>query len=205
MGDWYSVEVHDFDSHGGRNMLRRYYNDSPAEALMEIYPDHDWKPWNFKQAPKICWQSLSLQKSFLETIQKEISASYPSNFTWSAVTVDEVRRRGGGGLLDRYGGSLADLLTNALRISAEEIRDIKQSKNFWKREENLRKAMRVLEEQLAVRSPEDWYSISAATVKLNLGGGSLLKTHGSLRAVLQAAYPQHFWDQNRFRDSSSIS
>lgn len=35
--------------HGGSTLLHNYYKNSPARALMAIYPEYNWRPWQFEQ------------------------------------------------------------------------------------------------------------------------------------------------------------
>jgi hypothetical protein len=198
MTDWYSITVADFDSHGGRTMLRHYYNDSPADALLQIYPDHDWEPWRFSQAPKSCWSSPVIQRQFLEALLKEETRDNP-DFSWAQLSAEQIRRKGGSGLLDRFNGSVSLLLSTVLHVPESDLRNQRKvSNNFWTTQTSAVAITRDLESRLCVRSPEDWYKVTASAIRQHNGGKIILEKFGSIEGLVAAAYPQHGWQPLRF-------
>jgi len=41
--------------------LSGYYSDSPVKLIMSVYPQHDWKPWKFVNAPGSFWKDVRNQ------------------------------------------------------------------------------------------------------------------------------------------------
>lgn len=52
MENWYHITVEIFCTNRGRILLENYYNNSPSQAIIAIYPEHNWQPWNFHVLPK---------------------------------------------------------------------------------------------------------------------------------------------------------
>ena len=52
--DWYGVETRFFMDIGVGSVLSSYGN-SHIRALASIFPEHDWKPWNFRKIPRDFW------------------------------------------------------------------------------------------------------------------------------------------------------
>ena len=47
MDDWYKLSVEDISKNGGGGLLRRYYQSSLVQALINIYPEHNWQMEKF--------------------------------------------------------------------------------------------------------------------------------------------------------------
>lgn len=47
--DWYKASSLDIAENGGKNILALYGN-SVIDALLDIYPEYDWKIYKFKRA-----------------------------------------------------------------------------------------------------------------------------------------------------------
>lgn len=200
MQDWYSVTLADFASHGGRSMLRHYYHDSPAEAIMFIYDSHTWLPWRFQQAPRSCWSSSAAQLQFIRFAAEKLGIQH--NDGWQKITASDIRNLGGGGLLDRYNGSVQQLLSATLHTQQSYLGPQKASQGFWNHDTNVIGAVKELEAALNIQQPADWYRIPGQKIRA-LGGTSLLQKYGSLESLLRHAYPSHLWDSILFSAGSS--
>lgn len=72
--DWYGVTTADIRKFGGKihdiymqytskhkigGTVLHYYSSSPSSALLDIYPEHDWKLWKFGRSYKPVWNDVS--------------------------------------------------------------------------------------------------------------------------------------------------
>src|SRR5689334_11764989 len=73
LDDWYNVTTEIILKHGGLSLLREYYNNSLSQALQTLYPEHNWLPWRFWQAPKGCWENKRNQKQFFDWLGEQLS------------------------------------------------------------------------------------------------------------------------------------
>ena len=77
--------------------------------------------------------------------------------------------------------------------------DQKLPDGYWDRIENQRSFMDWLGKELAFKEVEDWYKLTSKNIEDN-GGCTLLteKYNDSTFQLLQAVYPEHKWNSNRF-------
>ncbi len=71
---------------------------------MTVYPEHNWKIWNFGKLPQRYWHNKENQRHFLEQLGKELDVHTLDD--WYNVMSHHIKQKGGAGLLDLYGESL---------------------------------------------------------------------------------------------------
>lgn len=129
---WYSVSINLFrQNKGARNFSPKFfhtdsfssflllgggmlfveYKDSVANAIMDIFPEHDWAPWKFRQIPNGFWDREGSRRQFFDTIASELSVRKLED--WYSISVEEVRRLGGGALVTKRFYNLGDALKDA--------------------------------------------------------------------------------------------
>src|SRR5690349_21128292 len=102
--DWYQVTAEDFNRNGGGGLLRNSFGNSPSKALKSIYPDHEWKLWNFKTVPQGYWEKTENQRAFFDRLSKTLG--YECLEDWYNVTREDIIENRGGRLLnEHYNGS----------------------------------------------------------------------------------------------------
>lgn len=164
MEQWYDVTREVIQKHGGAGLLRSFYNDSPAKALQEIYPEHNWMPWKFRHVTKGLWDKRDHQKQFFEWLGKELG--YHSMDNWYSVTREDIDKHGGSGLLNAYFGN----------SPSRALQEIYPEHNWmpWKflkipkgqletLQSDLDKKIELLDwlsGKLSIRELDDWYRIS---------------------------------------------
>src|SRR5690349_20034692 len=52
MEHWYNVTVEDIYKNGGKRVLDYYYNGSLSDALLSIFPEHNWELDKFETKPR---------------------------------------------------------------------------------------------------------------------------------------------------------
>ena len=79
MDDWYNITVEDIVKFGGKALLSKYYNGSPSQAVQSVYPQYNWKLWNFKVAPHGYWEKVPEdifeQKKIVEWLGLQLAVS----------------------------------------------------------------------------------------------------------------------------------
>jgi len=48
LADWYKFTIEDFKKHGGSELMRKYFRNSPARVLQTVYPQHKFITQNFQ-------------------------------------------------------------------------------------------------------------------------------------------------------------
>ena len=115
-GDWYSVRKRDFYRHHGGGLLANYFADSPQQALHELYPDFDFKPWLFHSVPQNFWREPMHRLEFIDWLAAQLNVTSPED--WERVRSEDFHAHGGGGLLTfYYGGSIRRALQDVHRTS----------------------------------------------------------------------------------------
>ena len=69
------VKIKDFQSIGGSPLLRKF-NNSPYALLCSMFPEHEWLPWQFANAPKHYFDQVSNQKKFLEWAKNKLNKDW---------------------------------------------------------------------------------------------------------------------------------
>lgn len=62
---WYQISFDLVSERSGATLVQKYYSSSAANAVMEVFPEHNWQPWKFNISPKGWWDSLQNQRRFL--------------------------------------------------------------------------------------------------------------------------------------------
>eukprot|EP01114_Cavostelium_apophysatum_P001389 TRINITY_DN11199_c0_g1_i1.p1 TRINITY_DN11199_c0_g1~~TRINITY_DN11199_c0_g1_i1.p1 ORF type:complete len:588 (-),score=156.40 TRINITY_DN11199_c0_g1_i1:19-1782(-) len=190
--DWYKVRAFTIKDLGGAGLLRHYSN-CLAKALQTIFPDHDWKLWNFDIVPRGFWNDKANQLAFFEDIAKKLNVKKWED--WYRVEISDVKQLGGEYLLHRY---YHNVLLHALRAVYPEAPFL-----FWKFDEypsseweslaNQKLFLDFLFQKLSLKQTQDWYGVSSEVVT-KFGGGGLLRMYDdNLLRALAAVYPGEDW------------
>lgn len=85
------------------------YKNSPFYLFQQFFPSHDWLPWKFQEIPLPTgfWQSPENVNEYLGWLSKQLHIKTSKD--WNRVSVADLRRLGGAGLLNCY-GSFAEVL-----------------------------------------------------------------------------------------------
>src|SRR5580704_15557046 len=90
-------------------MLDRNFDGSLAKAMQTTYPEHEWLPWRFQQrvSPGY-WENKEHQKKFFDWLGKEMG--YTKMDDYYHVTVQAIKKYGGGPILDKHDHSFSKTL-----------------------------------------------------------------------------------------------
>jgi hypothetical protein len=153
--------------------LDRNYEGSLTKALQAVYPDHKWEPWQFAKVEDGFWDSIENQREFLASLHTPLGIFELAQ--WYRVTAHELKANGGRGLLQRYNGSMRDmLLATYPRHPWQEWRFLyKTTGNDTPveaedtRRHHLQGFMDNLAVKLSLKELDDWYRVSQKEVRRN--------------------------------------
>jgi hypothetical protein len=101
--DWYKITKDSIYRIGGGDLFEGK-DESLADILSEIYPNMEWKPWQFQRPPNGLWEDKKNRREFFDWMAKRSNIDHPDG--WYSITKSDIDEYGGGGLLKRYyGGS----------------------------------------------------------------------------------------------------
>lgn len=71
--DWYQVRMSKITKLGLNKALEPYQG-SLVSALLDVYPEHDWKPWKFEHihCPASYWRKFEHQKIFFDELSMKL-------------------------------------------------------------------------------------------------------------------------------------
>eukprot|EP01121_Diplochlamys_sp_Union-15-3_P001783 TRINITY_DN11551_c0_g1_i1.p1 TRINITY_DN11551_c0_g1~~TRINITY_DN11551_c0_g1_i1.p1 ORF type:complete len:459 (+),score=59.77 TRINITY_DN11551_c0_g1_i1:87-1463(+) len=192
--DWYNLNAEQVVRHGGKRLLYYYYNGSVVEALLSIYPQYQWKMWNFKQVPYNYWQNVDNHRLFFDDLGKSLGIKVQED--WYKITQKSIVNHGGKYLLARYyNGSPVQAITTVyshLEWNVFMFQNV--PKDYWKNKHNHKLFFDALGRKFNYSKPEDWYNISINDVA-GFGGSTLLEKyyHWSPVKAVMSIYPHFNW------------
>ena len=204
MEDWYKITADIINNNYG-NRLLKYYNSSTIHLLESIYPEIEWVPWKLKSTPKNHWKDTKHHKLYAEWLFKKLG--YKTMEDWYKISTNIIAQNYGGGLLaSKYKNSVIQFL-QAIYPEIEWVpwKFDKAPNAYWNDTKNHKIYMEWLFNKLDYKTMEDWYKITADTIKSNYGG-TLFGVYysSSIHKMLTTIYPDYNWDVSKFKKSYSI-
>jgi hypothetical protein len=78
--DWYGIKRSSFSKYGGRYMLKKYYEDAPSNAVMDLYPEHTWHIWRFDPVPRNFWKDVHLHAEYFIWMAARLNIKSPNEW-----------------------------------------------------------------------------------------------------------------------------
>ena len=142
--------------------------------------------------PRGYWSSLENQKHFLDELQNKLKIeSLIGNY--NKLSVSEIKKHGGSGLLKIYNSNLHQLLST-IYPSLSSSHKNRTKKNYWQDISIRRDFMDNLFSILNFTSFEHWKSISLEIIKKYGGNGLLAFYHNNISELLEDIYPNYAWE-----------
>jgi hypothetical protein len=192
--DWNKVKLKDIIREGGSRIMSKY-NQNVLEMLKVVYPEYPWSLEDREIHPQNYWSSLHHQKQFFDMISTKLQFEKLDDFY--TLSAPMIHRMGGGGLLNRYNGSVF----SALKVVYPEHDWDSTKWNFkkWNMiKQDLRSVLLYLIKYFQIRQQGDWYRISNVQLNQMAFCGSSIINHGGIRSILRKIYPDLSWEQKRF-------
>jgi len=204
--DWGKVSKQQIlENHGGSLLVM---HNSLRKALSENFPEIEWNPEWFPNAPKFesgFWNSTDNHRRFLVDLAKNLHIDNPKE--WGKVTRQKIIENNGGSLLHVYKSLQKALSANFPEIEWRSewfVHSQKFSGNFWASKENHRRFLEELAAKLEITEHKDWGKVSNQVLIEN-HGSSLLKIYKSLKNALTERFPEVEWKDEWFRVSHDNS
>lgn len=182
--DWASVGVVEVRAMGGVGMLSSY--GGMLQALQTAYPETYFDILSCRaKVSQGYWAERRHRRAFLEEVARKMGVRKPSD--WKNVLGSDIRKYGGGGLLDLFKGSVFALLNDAFPEQEMEEGTVRRSvpRGYWKKKENREKFLKELAKSLDIRSDKDWQRVTSGQIKAMGGTGLLYRYKDSVSALLE--------------------
>lgn len=203
MEDWYSLKKKHFEECGGAGLLVGIYKGSPTAFLNTVFPNELWLPWKFTNTPQGFWNSAENARFFFDWMAQQ--KEFKSIDGFYSVSQNEYRQYGGMGLQRKFNGSRLEMLKFAYPCKEWcEWKFHPRLPGYFDNLDNLRKAIKSIEKELGITTPEDWYQYTAHIIDEHLGSGLLAnKYKWSLSYLLATVYPDYSWKGYKFSKAPS--
>jgi hypothetical protein len=198
LDDFYNLSMDSVKMYGGASLLENFYGNTLTDAMQDIYPHHTWYAWKFSQNVKPrFWESNTQERIVLDLLGNQLGFKRMED--WYNVTVKQIREKGGSKLLRKYDNSPSKLVASVYNhhqwINANFN---SKPRGYWHREENQRKFLDELGQELGFKDMNDWYSISWKQI-IDTGASCLLKFYGgSPSKMVKSVYNSHEWKDEKF-------
>lgn len=193
--DWCAVTQTMVRRMGGGALLNQYngsWERARTDLLEECVPFLEQEnPWKRK--------SLEERKRFMRELGEELLIEGPGD--WKSVGKRQIREREGGrALLSLYGNALHRCFSALVPGYEVEEKRQKSGSHDWGSVEARRAFLQLLAKKHGVAEPSHWRSVTAAHVREEEGGSSLLRRYqGSVGALLVENFPELTITQVRTR------
>lgn len=165
--------------------LIKYYGQSPYKLMKNNFPEYDWKPWLFENMPRNFWQNKENVVWFFQWLSEQLHIKKLED--WYLIDTNMLQRYG------FYQCLYRSLLSMYPEYDWKSWLFSNPPKNMWNDENNLKKYFIWLSEQLNITKNEDWYKITAISLKKHNIGGMLIRKFGHLYDYLKYFVPDYDW------------
>lgn len=195
--DWKYLTYSSLREEKGTGLLARY-KSSVFDLLRDTFPEQELKEEDCLLRMRSChWQERENRRSFVLQMAGELGLSQPSD--WKAVSLKDVKDRGGSGLLAFYQADMVALLRDVYG-GGEEWTEYSCRRNVkaeqWEDTDYVRQFMLHIKRTLRVEDAADWARISAKQLAKHGGGGLLAAM--PLSDALRLSFPHENWEDVNF-------
>jgi hypothetical protein len=128
--------------------------------------------WMFEMAPKGFWQSKENEMKYFKWLEYELGVE--SIEDWYAVTLQQIKDRGGGKLIHNYFYSITKMLQHFYpNVEFDYWKFDHVPSGYWSERKNQRRFFDWLASQLNIKEVNDWYSVTQLELSKHGGNSSL--------------------------------
>lgn len=200
--DWARVPSSAVVEAGGSHLLNRLYKGSFFALLKDTFPEFAEESVKTLRpsATRGYWAVEGHSRAAVEEFAR--SNGIESLEQWRGVSKQQLAAAGLGGVVARQGTSVLGLLREAYGedLHRSLVRPVRTAEH-WDRDETVVEFIKMAEERMQLRGPEDWYRVAAPALK-KLPGGHSFFTHVGLARALPLAFPAVKWDLSRFESTA---
>jgi hypothetical protein len=144
-----------------------------------------------------------IKKKYLEWFAKKFNIQKLED--WYQISTKDFIKNGGIGILTYYGGSLYLILKKIYPEYDWKPWLLNNTpRSFWNKKDSIPNYIKWLENQLNIKTLDDWYNISSKDISLYFEGSGLLKKYGGLKSFLLHYYPNHKWNLELLENNSRL-
>ena len=108
--DWYRLSHQQLRKNRGGSILK-CYNDSPALAMVDCFPEYEWYEWFFGHAPRGFWSVPDNRQRYMQWLGRQLGFHRPRD--WYGIRQDDFEAHRGSTLLHCY-SSMYDFMQEFL-------------------------------------------------------------------------------------------
>ena len=196
--DWYNLSQKHFMDTDGNGLLRGTYGGSPQKFLSNIYPDILFLPWKFKNVSQGFWNSPDNVRWFFDWMGEHLGFKKLNDLY--DISQEQYCKYGGAGLQRKFNGSRLAILQFAYPSKKWcEWKFKPRISGYFDSLDNLRAAIKDLEEICHIKKHNDWYQYTGNIIDKHFGTGLLANKFGcSFSKLLKTVYPEYDWKLYRF-------
>lgn len=197
LDDYYRLITDHFKHNRGSSVLLHCWGGSAVRAVMETFPNHDWKEWRFVSCPRRFWNDRKNHRRYMEWLGEQIGVQELDD--WYGVTNQDFRRAKGGAFLLRYNSTVSAAVVACFpQHKWCEWKFRKTPKGFWAKRENRVRYLKWLGTQLGFRRMADWYGLTRNDFEKHHGNQLIKYYHGSPLAAVLECFPEKNWEEWKF-------
>ena len=194
--DWYGIRKRDFDENHGQSLLLQY-GSSAILAVKDLFPEHEWLDWRFRNTPHGFWDQRKNRMCYMTWLGKQLG--YQKWEDWYSISQKAFINNYGQTLLLRHNSSPARVVMEV--YSKYEWLPWLFNRTpigFWELRKNRIRYMTWLGKRLGFRKKGDWYQLKAKDFYENHGTTLWETQYGSLLAALKDYRPHFKWEMNQY-------
>ena len=194
LDDWLKVTRNVIIKHGGKSLIRYYYNNDMVQLLIAIYPSHPWRfPSHFihhiNPHSKL-FSSIDNQRQFLDDLYTTLHLT--SLDDWLTVSSNKIIQHGGKNLIEEYNNDRVEMM-KSIYPSHRWSLSSHQSKDYFKSVDNQRRFLDDLFIKLKLKAKDDWMDVANNKISEE-GGRRILRWYRNDKMeMLRSIYPSHPW------------
>lgn len=200
MADWYHLNTDHIKQNRGGGLAQLHWNKGSAvAAVMDVFPEYDWKEWLFDVCPRRFWKEPANHRPYLDWLGEQLGIEEWE--AWYQVSNQDFARHNGGAFLLEYDSTVsAAIMQNFPEHEWLEWMFRLTPKHFWELKKNRRRYMNWLGEQLGYRTSDDWYAISREDFLAHHGRYYLaVYQHNCVVSAVMEHFPRKHWLEWKFR------
>jgi hypothetical protein len=188
--------------------IKTRYNGSIYKALVASFASHEWMPWRFQaeKVPPGYWTDKSARRRYFDWLQ--VKLEFNSMEDWYKITKAVIRKNGGSGMLMHYyQDNVREFVMDVCPEYDWKVWKFARSPTTWTRNQLLHKEwFESAAERLGFTTLDAWYNISTPQLASLVGEDPVTPHYGhSLPKALRRCYPDHNWQDWRFRNMNRAS
>ena len=103
--DWYRLRNRDLCKNRGGTLLNRVYGASVQRAVIDLYPEYNWRPWLFRKTPQGFWFERENRLEYMAWLEERLGIQNDDD--WYKVEESDFSANSGAGILaNHYNGSV---------------------------------------------------------------------------------------------------